>query len=165
VEERHKQPGQAVSLAGQPSPSPPLAMYLGYLCPVEEFHVYGYATSTHVKVAYSAKHKRNREHAKSVFFQKKNLKKMPSSTTTTTNTNTTNTTSTTIIHHDRKSCVHIVLLERPLKSGSFFYSRTTVGADNRAGRRANGNGHCAAGAARAAVANAQPLCQRGEVLK
>jgi hypothetical protein len=75
VEERHKQPGQAVSLAGQPSPSPPLAMYLGYLCPVEEFHVYGYATSTHVKVAYSAKHKRNRENAKSVFFLKKKIKK------------------------------------------------------------------------------------------
>jgi len=51
VEERHKQPGQVAPLANPPAQaSSPLTMYLGYLCPVEEFHVYGYATSTHVKV-------------------------------------------------------------------------------------------------------------------
>lgn len=45
VDERHKQPGMNVAPT-----STKTNMYLGYLCPFEEFHVYGYVTNTHIKV-------------------------------------------------------------------------------------------------------------------
>ena len=45
VDERHKQPGQT----GVPITNK-ISMYLGYLCPIEEFHLYGYVTNTHIKI-------------------------------------------------------------------------------------------------------------------
>jgi hypothetical protein len=45
VDERHKQPGSNVNPTTAKT-----NMYLGYLCPFEEFHVYGYVTNTHIKV-------------------------------------------------------------------------------------------------------------------
>jgi hypothetical protein len=45
VDERHKQPGQT----GVPTTNK-ISMYLGYLCPIEEFHLYGYVTNTHIKI-------------------------------------------------------------------------------------------------------------------
>ena len=31
-------------------------MYLGYLCPIEEFHLYGYVSNTHIKVRPTTSH-------------------------------------------------------------------------------------------------------------
>ena len=45
VDERHKPPGAT----GMPTTSK-ISMYLGFLCPVEEFHLYGYVTNTHIKI-------------------------------------------------------------------------------------------------------------------
>mmetsp|Transcript_28786 Transcript_28786/g.64329 ORF Transcript_28786/g.64329 Transcript_28786/m.64329 type:complete len:166 (+) Transcript_28786:166-663(+) len=44
VDERHKQPGQTWSAP------PKKSMYLGYLCPQEEFHMYAYVTNTYTKI-------------------------------------------------------------------------------------------------------------------
>ena len=47
VEERHREPSQA---GAGGSKSQQVTMYLGYLCPIEEFHLYGYVSNTHIKV-------------------------------------------------------------------------------------------------------------------
>mmetsp|Transcript_78393 Transcript_78393/g.153390 ORF Transcript_78393/g.153390 Transcript_78393/m.153390 type:complete len:110 (+) Transcript_78393:112-441(+) len=50
IDERHRQPGTYGATGGSAVAGPKVSMYLGYLSPIEEFHLYGYVTNTHVKV-------------------------------------------------------------------------------------------------------------------
>lgn len=50
VEERHRKPG-----AGMNNSSTKVSMYLGYLCSIEEFNVYGYVNNTHTKFIVAVK--------------------------------------------------------------------------------------------------------------
>lgn len=50
VEERHRKPG-----AGMNNSKTQVSMYLGYLCSIEEFNVYGYVNNTHTKFIVAVK--------------------------------------------------------------------------------------------------------------
>ena len=50
VEERHVKPRTDQNPKAAAGNSTKVSMYLGYLCPIEEFHLYGYVTNTHIKI-------------------------------------------------------------------------------------------------------------------